>query len=299
MPKISVKLIISLFTFIIICVNISIKDKYMKKVIMIFCLILLFGIMVFGQTDDTEPSPIGFKLAFHDIGWNALHSITYNYGLNFAASGLITFGAIESGFDSYCRDFAYDNHYLSNLGFPILAIGMFVPALTPLVLYRAGENNQNPKLQITALALTQSLILTLAIQSPMKMITGRQPTNIMNGTRADDDSRKFDWFNMDFGRGWPSGHTATAVSAAATIAEMYNDNTLLKIGVYSYAAFVGFGMAVSVHWASDVLAGALIGYAIGKTVGRSFNRLLEKGANKDNDLSFYFFLNTAGVTMRL
>jgi membrane-associated phospholipid phosphatase len=53
-----------------------------------------------------------------------------------------------------------------------------------------------------------------------------------------------------------------------------------------------------VHWASDALAGALIGYAVGKTVGKSFKQLLEKPGNKDNFL-FYTTPNGMGVVIRL
>ena len=258
----------------------------------------LFGMTLSGETENREFSSVPFKMAFHEIGWNALNSFTYNYGLNFIGAGLVTYGAIESGFDTFWRDFSYDNSNLSYLGYSLLVIGMLVPPITPILLYRSGENNQDIKAQITAMALTQSLILTLVIQSPIKMITGRGSTNIRDDIRSSDDCRKFNWFNMDFMRGWPSGHTATAFSAAATIAELYNDNTMLKAGVYSYAFLMGIGMSLSVHWASDVLAGALIGYAIGKTVGKSFNKLLDKDADK-NAPSFYFLGNSAVVSFRL
>jgi membrane-associated phospholipid phosphatase len=141
------------------------------------------------------------------------------------------------------------------------------------------------------------------LQTPMKMITGRAGPGIINnpahtrGLPEDDHSRTFNWFNLDFINGWPSGHTANAFSAAATIAEIYKENLWIKIGVYSYAVLTGLGVSLNVHWASEVFAGALIGYAIGKTVGKSFRQLLDNTADKDK-VSFYFTPNAMGVIIR-
>jgi hypothetical protein len=51
-------------------------------------------------------------------------------------------------------------------------------------------------------------------------------------------------------------------------------------GVYTYAAFIGFGVTTHAHWTSEAFARAMIGYAIGKTVGKSFRKLLEKREEK-------------------
>jgi membrane-associated phospholipid phosphatase len=284
--------------------------KNMKKYIFI-CLLLFFSWMnLHGQTEENSQSQlisadeIKFKLVFHNFGWNVLHSFMYNGGLNFLSTGLLTYTAIESGMDLRWRNFGYNHLIASNIGLSALYIGFAVPVLTPLILGITGQKKQDVKLQVTALALTQSLILTLAIQTPLKMITGRAIPGIVShpmhtrGAPDDDYSRTFNRFSMNFINSWPSGHTATAFSAAATIAEIYKDNIWLKLGVYSYAVLIGLGVSLNVHWASEVISGALIGYAIGKTVGRSFSRLLNNTAN-DNRASFYFTGNSMGIIIRL
>jgi hypothetical protein len=136
------------------------------------------------------------------------------------------------------------------------------------------------------------------------MITGRSLPGIVTeldhtrNSRTDNFSGEFNWFNKNFIGGWPSGHTANAFAAAATISEIYKDNMWLKIGVYSYATLIGIGVTLDVHWASEALAGALIGYAIGKTVGKSFSQLLGEDNRKTN-LSFYFTTNTIGFIIRI
>ena len=247
-------------------------------------------------------------IVFHDIGWNMLKSVTYNYGLNFIGAGLGTWACIGTGFDWSWRNLAYNNEGLVKAGLPFQFAGYLVPVLTPIPVYLAGRFLSDTKLQITAAALVQALIITQTFHVPFKMITGRTMPGILSGVffephnrridTKDDFSGEFKWFKLDFYDGWPSGHTACAFSAAAVIAEIYDDRPLLKIGVYTYAVLMGIGVAVDTHWASDSIAGALIGYAVGKTVGKSFNQLLNKNGNKDK-ISVYFGVNTAGVIFHL
>ena len=103
---------------------------------------------------------------------------------------------------------------------------------------------------------------------------------------------------MDFLDGWPSGHTANAFAAAATITEIYHENIYLKIGLYTYAAFIGFSAMSSFHWASEVFAGALIGYAIGKTVGKSYRKHLETETDT-NKITLYATTNSVGFIVRI
>ena len=277
----------------------------MKKLILFLAFLCLFQLHLKAETAKTE-TPIP-QLVFHNIGWNALNSITYNYGANFIGAGLGTWGMIESGLDWKWRNVAFDNRWMSNIGAPVMVIGVIVPALTPLAFYFPGKHLDDERLVITAGALTQSLILTLGIQSPLKMISGRRNPGLSNSAFGgkiyervydeDDFSGEFDWFNMDFFNGWPSGHTANAFSAAATIAEIYHDKPWVKIAAYTYASIIGFGTTTHAHWASEAFAGALIGYAIGKTVGKSYRQLLEKSED-DNTISFYCTMNSAGIIIR-
>jgi membrane-associated phospholipid phosphatase len=234
--------------------------------------LLLFAMSLYGGNTDDSALPTSI---FHNFGHNILGSFSRNYGLNFIGAGVGTWAMIETGADWGWRNVMAKSPWLTQTGMPMLVIGTLVPVLTPLTFSIVGSISDNRRLQSTAAALTQALILTIGIQSPLKAITGREPPGLFTPERYEgrgDFSGKFNWFNMDFVRGWPSGHTANAFAAAAVISEMYSDKLLLKIGVYLYAALMGISVGASVHWASEVFAGALIGYAIGKTVARSYNR---------------------------
>jgi membrane-associated phospholipid phosphatase len=233
-----------------------------------------------------------------------LNSITYNYGLNFIGTGVGTWAFIETGIDWKWRNIAYNNTWLSESGIPFLYIGYIVPVIAPIAAYTTGYFKNDEKLQITAIAIVQSLFLTLSTQAILKVATGRAVPGIVTemdhirDSREDDFSDEFDWFNFNFIAGWPSGHTANAFSFAAVISEIYHDNTALKIGAYTYAALVGLGVSVNAHWASDVLAGMLIGYAIGKTVGKSFCGLMEKG-HELQKVTLYATGNSLGIIVKL
>jgi len=104
------------------------------------------------------------------------------------------------------------------------------------------------------------------------MITGRaRPFN------ADDNILfspfSFEWENTSF----PSGHTSTAFSLAVVLSKN-SDNIYTKIASYSLATLVGFGRIYNNHhWFSDVVAGAILGYAIGEfVVNNETNNYSEK-----------------------
>jgi len=70
-------------------------------------------------------------------------------------------------------------------------------------------------------------------------------------------------------RAFPSGHTTEAFAVAGVIATHYADTPAVGWTAYGLAALNGFSrMKKDQHWASDVLAGAMIGGGIGRMVAR-------------------------------
>jgi membrane-associated phospholipid phosphatase len=71
---------------------------------------------------------------------------------------------------------------------------------------------------------------------------------------------------------FPSGHTAVAFSIATVFASQYSDSKSIPIISYSAASVIGITRMIEhEHWASDVFAGAVIGYFCGKQVTKHFN----------------------------
>jgi membrane-associated phospholipid phosphatase len=265
---------------------------------------------LFGQDDGTHHDfdmerAVPLSIVFHNIGWNALHSFAYNYGANWIASGIGTWAFIETGIDWNWRNVAYDNDWLSSGGIPFTYIGWGVPFATPVILNLAGRIKKDTDLQIAGLALAQAALLTAVLPAPVKVSLGRSKPGIVTKSnnyhvrnpRRDDFSGEFDWFNMNFVVGGPSGHTAQAFAAAAVLTELYKDSLALKITAYSYAVCMGLAVSVTTHWASEAVAGTLIGFAIGKTVGSSFSRFMS-GRKTAPPVRFYATSDTLGIIVR-
>jgi membrane-associated phospholipid phosphatase len=282
-----------------------------------FCfavLLLCCGLGLFGQSagegesgDNYAPAP--FSLIFYKFGWNTLHSFTFNYGQNFIISGLGTYTMIKTGIDWEWNRLAYNNQALAYAGMPAGIIGALLPIGLPLGLYLYGRRVENYDYQVAGLAVGQAAILALGITSTIKIFTGRRPPGIID---QDPDPLDYsgDWafgfMNRGAFNGWPSSHTAVAFAMAAALTELYPESWGLKIGAYSYAVFIGAGMSLMAHWLSESVAGALVGYAVGKSVGAGFRSLMGSSgsAAKPGEFaltetaSFYFAPMEAGVVVR-
>jgi membrane-associated phospholipid phosphatase len=284
----------------------------MNKKVCCIVLLLCCGLALFGQdapaaepADDYTPAP--FSLLFHNIGWNTLHSFTFNYGQNFIISGLASYTLVQTGIDWDWNRLAVNNQALPYAGMPAGIIGALLPIGLPLGLFFYGKGAENYGLQVAGLAMGQAAILAVGITTSIKAFTGRRPPGIGDKDPGPDYSTDwaFGFMRREVFNGWPSSHTAVAFAMAAALTELYPDSWGLKIGAYSYAAFIGVGMSLMAHWMSDSVAGALIGYAIGKSVGAGFRGLMGSGsAGRPGELalngraSFYFTPLGAGFIIR-
>jgi membrane-associated phospholipid phosphatase len=254
---------------------------------------------LFAQTENTAKVP--FKMLFYKLPANSIGFITYNQGFNTLIGCAGSFILVNDNFDWEWYKIAKTNTWVSNAGWPSVTVGGLMPIALPLTMYLYGKKHLDRKLQVAGLALGQAAILSVAISSGIKTFTGRKPpehdNSITNSSDYSDDF-SFGFLNRGAFDGWPSGHTMTAFAMATTLTELYPDNTALKIGSFAYASIIGLGVSVNIHWFSDAFAGALMGYAIGKTVGKSFNHLLSNNHADESRFNFYATLNGAGFVYR-
>jgi len=155
--------------------------KFGKIILLVFFCFIFTHAFGQEQTNETKSGIVPITMVFNNIGWNALHSFTYNYGLNFIGAGIGSLVIIESGLDWKWNRLAYNNDWMPMIGGNANYVGYVVPALTPVALYFTGLAIKNEKLQMTAMALTQSLALTMLIQTPFKIATGRTWPGIVDG----------------------------------------------------------------------------------------------------------------------
>jgi membrane-associated phospholipid phosphatase len=125
-------------------------------------------------------------------------------------------------------------------------------------------------------AMLQAIVLGVSVTALLKWTTGRGWPNGGRDPRAADrlehpeHATAFRPFRAGLGA-FPSGHTLTMMVAAAAFRSAEPELGLLSWSGYPLALGVGAGMWLGDHhWASDILSGALLGEAIGGSVGRSF-----------------------------
>jgi membrane-associated phospholipid phosphatase len=221
-------------------------------------------------------SRIPLSKIFYKFGSNIVGSFSYCYGLNYLLAAALTYLIVWSGLDWAWFRFSFGHPVIFYAGFVPVALGMFLPFLVPLWLYVSGRIGKKISRQITGLAIGQAAILGFGISTFIKLFTGRIPP--LNAAALANNSSGFQfgfyrggWFN-----GWPSSHTTVAFAVAMTLIGIYPNNKTVKICSWIFALGIGLGVSLNIHWLSDAVAGALIGYAIGKTVGSGFRKLKQK-----------------------
>lgn len=260
-------------------------------------IIVLIPQGVQAQPGVRDSTLVPISKVFFGMDKNLVGSFTYNDGLNYAVAGVGTYGIVKSGADWKWYQNAHDHKWIMNVGYVPVGIGPLASVAVPLGLYLYGRSEEDAQLQLTGLALGQAALLGAVITSGLKAFTGRVP--------PDNDSAKSDYsggFRLGFLRGgvyegWPSSHTATAFAMAVTLIKLYPDNATIRIGGLAYATLIGLGVSTNIHWLSDAFAGALIGYAIGESVGGTF-RTLAGGDQKDEAFDFYVTPTGIGLAYR-
>ena len=112
------------------------------------------------------------------------------------------------------------------------------------------------KLRKTSLLAIESALLSAVITQSLKFLIHRHRPRDEDGPYVTDGT-SFETEHLSFA----SGHTTFAFSTAKIINECYSDNKYLPFITYPIATMTALSRIYDKeHWASDVLAGAAIGY---------------------------------------
>jgi membrane-associated phospholipid phosphatase len=156
-------------------------------------------------------------------------------------------------------------HAPNNNGF-MLGVERFGAEYSLVVLsgfYLTGAlGNNDTSSAVAQDGLAASIIASGIITPAIKFITGRARP------RENTGIAKFHPLSMDYSSNssFPSGHATEAFALASVIANHY-DETWVAYSSYAVAGLVGVARSYhGAHFASDVLAGALIGTLVGKSV---------------------------------
>jgi membrane-associated phospholipid phosphatase len=204
------------------------------------------------------------------------------YGGAVVATGVMAF----SGADHAIRVGVERNLAAPAYGDAAVYTGYILPAIVAPAIYVTGLAVRDPKTAGAGSAAVQALVVTLVTTGVLKIATGR-PYPLHGGDPNAPDRLDHPEYARDFRPfqvqtfwpfpAWPSGHTSATVSVAAALTAYYPDQWWIPSIGYPLALAIGFGLIDGdAHWASDVVAGALIGHAIGYSIGRAFRRRLSE-----------------------
>lgn len=155
---------------------------------------------------------------------------------------------------------------------------------------------KNEKMKTTTLLAAQSYITGAAVQAVVKGITGRQRPQAIGRNQVAGSPVFLGPFKVirdaegkRLNGSFPSGHTTVAFAAATVYALEYKNKPWVPVFAYTAASLIGMSrLTENKHWATDVLAGAALGYLTGKQVVNNYHRYSKLRAPKQRQNSVSF-----------
>lgn len=193
------------------------------------------------------------------------------------------------------------NTAINNVSKYVTNFGGLYEGYTLVGLASYGLIFKNKKIVTTTLLATQSYITAGALESVLKYLTGEtRPSYYPAGVEAKprflgpfSKTSKSASGKNEYSS-FPSGHTTVAFAAATVFASEYRDKPVVPIIAYSAATLIGVSrITENKHWATDVLAGAAVGFLSGKQVVNNYHRYakIKTSEKKKNSVSFMLHFN--------
>jgi membrane-associated phospholipid phosphatase len=172
--------------------------------------------------------------------------------------------AAASLLDESVRDFsqAHQTPFLDGL-FSIDTYSIEAMASLSALMYIYGWAADNSSVRKLGLRSGEAVLFTELVTAGIKITVGR-----IRPFKA-DHQYQFEPFGFTFDkRSFPSGHTSFHFAYSTVMANELN-NAVWKTAWFATAAVIGLARIYhNVHWFSDVLMGAALGYAIGDFINK-------------------------------
>ena len=243
--------------------------------------VLFVLILSVSRIDAKEPTYLNpFSGVFTNLG----HSMWGTNLLYYGAAVGTTILFIETDIDREAQFYFSDNYPFGRYyGDVMLWTGNVFQASVATGMYLGGLYNENPRLTAAGAGL-QAIGLVGFITVSLKFLTGRVrlvETKSPRDFKLDISS----WSILTDRQSWPSGHTSSTIAFFTAMAVFYPEYPWLWYLNGAMTAAMAAGMVSGdYHWASEVVAGAFIGFAVGYTVGKSFKSMYER-TNENPELA--------------
>ncbi len=231
--------------------------------------------------DNAESGP-DFNL-FGNIGNNFLHSFKGG-NLYLQLSAVAATAALVPTDVDYKVEHYFNTHpQYTGWAHAVGYTGELLPFIVGGGLLAYAKLDHNDEVLGASFAVIQASLIAVVYNSALKAITGRPGPDWRHNSNMEDLSETFRFGFLRGGIywGWPSGHTVASMAVVSALTSYYPNSTWLKIAGYGV---VGYTMAAvsannrgGMHWFSDAVAGALISYTIGSSVGGCFRSVYSGG----------------------
>ncbi len=201
--------------------------------------------------------------------------------LKIGAFGLVTAGSVlfaDKPINRWAVDLVQRNSAVGTISSYVTNFGGLYEGYTLAALGAYGLIFKKEKERTTTLLATQAYITAGALETVLKYLVGRQRPYYYDPL-TNKNALTFHGPFYLFQRGavpatsFPSGHTTVAFAAATVFAMEYRSTRIVPIIAYSAATLIGLSrIGENAHWASDVLAGAALGFLCGRQVVNNYHR---------------------------
>ncbi len=236
-------------------------------------LLLLLACSIYCASAENSPFSERYLLSYPQTAWEAVKTpVSWDEADWLAAAGALGVGAGLYLFDEEINRFIANNRddvtsSFSYFGNKAGDKGLMFPASGAVIL--AGYLTGDKRTMDTGLLCLKSLFFSNAATYCLKLATQRERPSEEKGSEF--------WgpggfsFNRD---SFPSGHAAVAWSVAPVLVLQYPEEPWLAPVAYGIAALTSYArLHENKHWASDVFAGAIVGWVSAQLTLKSTPRL--------------------------
>lgn len=251
-----------------------------------------------------QKTELDFKSYFILLGSNLKQEFTKPFHMtkkDWRNFGIFTAGAaglflVDKPIQKAALKFRNRNTVVNDISKYVTNFGGLYEGYTLAGLAAYGLIFKNKKIVTTTLLATQSYITAAALESVLKFLSGETrpsyygPDQVASPRFLGPFSKvQKDATGRTTYSSFPSGHTTVAFAAATVFASEYRDKPVIPIIAYTAASLIGISrITENKHWATDVLAGAAVGFLAGKQVVNNYHRYakLKAPGQAKNSVSF-------------
>jgi membrane-associated phospholipid phosphatase len=243
----------------------------------------VFGILLLDDFKQQALSPLDIK----GKGWATGAALTATtVGISF----------LDKPIQRWAVTLRNNNPNSEDISHTITNIGGNYEVITFLGVATYGFVFKNPKLRTTTVLATQAYITSAFWSTLFKTLSGRSRPTSFDLNDPKNTPTFYGPFNSSKYVGnssFPSGHATLAFAAARVYAMEYKNIPIVPIVSYGVASLVSLSrITENRHWATDIVAGALLGFACGTQTVNNYHRYARlvrtgqfKKRSKKGDLS--------------